>query len=85
MRKTARQYTIRNIPPGVDVVLRKRARDTGKSFNQVALDALVTGAGEPPKPKRDLREVVGSLTSNEAAKMDEEVRLQRQIDPGLWR
>jgi hypothetical protein len=85
MKANARQYTIRNVPPEVDRVLRRRAKDSAKSFNQVALEALAAGAGQSLTPKRDLREIVGSLTKKEAARFDEEIRLQRQIDPELWR
>ena len=34
------QYTIRNVPPSVDKVLRQRAKHTGKSVNQVLVDIL---------------------------------------------
>lgn len=85
MKSNARQYTIRNVPPEVDRVLRRRAKDSAKSFNQVALEALVAGTGQSLAPKRDLREVVGSLTRKEAAHLEDEIRLQRQIDPELWR
>ncbi len=85
MKAHARQYTIRNVPPAVDRVLKRRAKESGKSFNQVAVEALVTGAGQELKPKRDLHEIVGSMTAREAARIDEEIRLQRQIDPEMWR
>jgi hypothetical protein len=39
------QYTIRSVPPKVDQALRKRARATGKSLNEVALEALAKGSG----------------------------------------
>lgn len=44
------QYTIRNIPPATDKVLKKRAAQTGKSFNQVVVETLnkqVFGSTEP--------------------------------------
>ncbi len=85
MSVRARQYTIRNVPEEVDTVLRRRAKQLGKSFNQVVLEALAAGAGLELMPKRDLSEVVGSMSPSEARRMDEEVRLQRQIDPELWR
>jgi plasmid stability protein len=85
MKKAAKQYTIRNIPDRVDRVLRQRARELGKSFNQVALEALVSGAGEALRPKRDFSEIVGSLSEKEATKIDEEIRLQRQIDEKMWK
>ncbi|QQS65185.1 hypothetical protein IPO96_01360 [Candidatus Saccharibacteria bacterium] len=34
------QYTIRNIPPAVDMVIKKRSQRTGKSFNQTVVDLL---------------------------------------------
>lgn len=85
MTKPARQYTLRNVPDHVDRVLRRRARETGQSFNQVALDALTIGAGKKSRPERDLSEVIGSLSAKEAKRMDDEIRNQRQIDPGLWK
>ena len=85
MPKHARQYTIRNVPDQVDRSLRRKAKETGLSFNQIALDALTIGAGETSRPKRDLSEIVGSLSKRDAERMEGEVRLQRQIDPELWR
>jgi hypothetical protein len=85
MAKNALQYTIRNIPERVDRALRRRAKEAGKSFNQVALEALALGAGEGLKPKRDFSEVIGSITAKDAAQIEEEIQLQRQIDPRLWK
>lgn len=45
------QYTIRNIPPSVDMVIRKRAKQSGKSFNQTVVDLLTMqtfGTADPP-------------------------------------
>ncbi len=85
MVKHSRQYTIRSIPDQVDRILKKRARDSRKSFNQVVLEALAAGTGETLKPKRDLSEVIGSLSKKEAETIDDEVARQRSIDPELWR
>jgi plasmid stability protein len=85
MKANARQYTIRNVPAHVDRALRRRAREAGKSFNQVALEALAAGAGAELRPKRDFSEVVGSLGPEEADGIEEEILLQHQIDPELWR
>jgi len=85
MLKRARQYTIRNVPDEVDRALRRQAKETGRSFNQVAVEALALGAGEPARPKRDLSEIVGSLTAREADRIEGELRRQRQIDPEMWK
>ena len=80
-----KQYTIRNIPQRVDRILRQRVRESGKSFNQIALEALISGVGEGLRPVRDLTEIIGSMTEQEAEKIEEEIRIQRAIDPELWK
>lgn len=82
--KAGRQYTLRNIPEYIDQILRQRARDSGKSFNQVAVEALIAGAGETRRPQRDFSPIFGSITAEEAAFLDAQIRAQRQIDPDLW-
>ena len=39
------QYTIRAIPPKLDMVLRRRAQKSGKSLNEVLVETLAIGAG----------------------------------------
>jgi len=79
------QYTLRNIPPNLDEVLRARAREEGKSLNEVALETLLAGlglAGEPVK-RRDLSDIAGTWVEDpEIVKAFED---QRRIDPDLWR
>ena len=84
-KNTLRQYTIRNVPESLDRVLRQRARELHKSFNQVALEALLAGAGGLTLPRRDLSGIAGSLSEDEARQFDDEIRLQRRIDEELWR
>jgi plasmid stability protein len=84
-KNTLRQYTIRNIPESVDLRLKRKAKESGKSFNQTALEALTLGTGQSLRPNRDFTEIIGSISSREAEKLDEEIRLQRQIDPDLWK
>jgi hypothetical protein len=56
------QYTIRSIPPKVDQALRKRSQKTGKSLNQVVIEALTKGAGVTPDATfNDLDWFVGSM------------------------
>jgi hypothetical protein len=79
------QYTIRGIPPVVDAALRERARATGKSLNEVAIEALAKGAGvsATPRKRRNLDDIVGSWKEDEA--FDEAIADQRQIDEDLWK
>ncbi len=84
MSNTPRQYTIRNVPAEVDQVLKLRAKETGKSFNQTALEALIAGAGTVVS-RRDLSFITGSLSKDEAKRLDTEIAAQRKIDRKLWK
>jgi plasmid stability protein len=79
------QYTIRNIPDPLDAALRQSARKKGKSLNEVALEALVRGAGlgEHCVPQRDLSDIAGSWRDDPA--FDEARAQQDTIDEDLWR
>ncbi|MBL7664042.1 MAG: hypothetical protein JNM93_02825 [Bacteriovoracaceae bacterium] len=79
-----KQYTIRNIPESVDNVLKKRSQESGKSFNQVVLEAIIIGAKNKLIPERNFNEIIGSISEKEAKEIEQEVALQRQIDLKLW-
>ena len=78
------QYTLRNVPPEVDQALRKRAREEGKSLNEVALAtlqrALDVGVTKTPI---NLEGIVGTWV--EDPEFDRAMEDQRRIDPELWR
>ncbi len=78
-------YTIRNVPPAVDAVLRRRAKEEGKSLDEVALEALVRGLGlsDAPLRQRDLTDVAGAWEPDPTA--DAVLAEQRWSDPVLWR
>jgi plasmid stability protein len=79
------QYTIRNIPPYLDEALRARARERGKSLNEVTVEVLLADlglTGEPIK-RRDLSDIAGTWVSD--PEVDEALQDQRRIDPELWR
>lgn len=79
------QYTIRNIPPAVDQVIHKRAKQSGKSFNQTVVDLLTLqtfGTEQPPKQQNfDFIFGKGKLD----AAYDEAIADQSRIDEALWR
>jgi len=62
------QYTIRNIPDVLDEVLRRAAREQGKSLNEIAVEALVRGAGlgETRSRQRDLGGIAGTWKKDPA-------------------
>jgi hypothetical protein len=70
----------------VDSALRRRAQTTGKSINQVAVEALTLGVGEQLQVLHDdLDFLVGSLRPAEALALEREITAQRIIDEKLWR
>jgi hypothetical protein len=78
------QYTIRKIPADVDRALKARARKLGKSVNQVAVEALAESVGQTPR-YRNLRQMPGAWTKNEAAEFDRFLVRERAIDEELWK
>ena len=78
------QYTIRKVPNSLDAALRRRAREQGKSLNDVAIEALARGAGvsEERGRQRDLRDIAGTWQNDRA--FDRARSAQDTIDPELW-
>lgn len=79
------QYTIRRIPAPVDRAVRARARATGKSLNEAALEVLRVGLdlADTPKRRRDLGDIAGTWKSDRA--LEEALEDQDRVDPELWR
>jgi plasmid stability protein len=78
------QYTIRNIPSAVDQVIRKRAQQTGKSFNQTVVDLLVqqTFGSEKVPPEDNFDWLFGVNTLDDS--FDEAIAEMSKPDPRLW-
>jgi hypothetical protein len=79
------QYTIRDIPPHLDVELRERARREGKSLNQVVIEAMADGLGVAGtmKSRRSLDDVVGTWKRESA--VEEALAAQDRIDSKMWK
>ena len=79
------QYTIRKVPDALNTALRRRAREQGKSLNEVTLEALARGAGVSGdrSPQRDLADVAGTWRKDRA--FDSAVAAQDAVDEELWR
>jgi hypothetical protein len=78
------QYTIRGVSPAVDAAIRRRARATGASLNQIANEALAEGAGVGrDRPRRDLGDVAGTWKRDRA--IEAALAAQDVVDENLWR
>ena len=79
------QYTIRAIPAGLDAALRRRAKATGRSLNQVAVETLAEGAGTAtvPRKRRSFGDVASTWKADKG--FDAAIAAQDQVDEDLWR
>lgn len=79
------QYTLRSIPPGIDAALRDASVRTGRSLNDLALEALARGLGleQFPRPKNDLLRFAGTWV--EDPEFDAAIKEFDRIDPEDWK
>jgi hypothetical protein len=79
------QYTIRKVSDTLDSALRRRAREQGKSLNEVAIEALARGVGISGRRhrQRDLHDIAGTWRNDRA--FDHALAAQDAIDKELWR
>lgn len=79
------QYTIRGLPARLDKLIRRRAKEEGKSLNTVAVEALMEAFGlrGSVPTRRDLGSLAGSWVEDPA--VDEALAEQRTIDDEMWR
>jgi hypothetical protein len=79
------QYTIRGVPDHVDQTLRRRAVETGRSLNSVAVEALERGLGlgDGPVIHHDLDFLIG--TWEEDPEFDRVMEEFERIDEEQWR
>ncbi len=79
------QMTIRHVPPIVDLALRRKARASGKSINDVAIEALAAGAGVElgAVEHHDLDPIFGTWVDDPNA--ERALAEQRTIDAELWK
>ena len=79
------QYTLRGIPPAVDLAVRERARAEGRSLNEVAVEAMAEGLGlgSAGQLRRDLSDVAG--TWKKEAAVEAALAAQDRVDPEAWK
>jgi hypothetical protein len=78
--------TLRNLPPHLAKIIRKKADETGASINKAVIRLLEEGVETKKKSvlHHDLDELAGSWTRQEAALFEKALHQQRGIDKDLW-
>lgn len=81
--------TLRNLPPELARVIRRKAQEKGTSLTRVVIGLLEESTGirrgKAAVAHRDLDELAGSWSKEEASAFDKALARQRAIDPDLWR
>jgi len=83
------QLSIRAVDARLRNALEREAARRGKSLNKTVLALLAETLGLAAAPASeehdDLDELAGTWSKSEAARFDEALRAQRQVDAKLWR
>ena len=81
--------TVRRIDPGLDRVIKSRAKQNNLSVNQWVLETLkkVTGMGKGPVFKKhdDLDALAGGWSKEEARAFQKNTRIFERIDEDIWK
>ena len=84
-----KSITIRRIDPGLDRVIKSRAKQNNQSVNQWVLDTLkkVTGTGKESVFKKytDLDALAGGWSKEEAKAFQKKTQIFERIDEDVWK
>ena len=77
--------TLRNLPPELAAKIEREAEQSNASLNATVIRLLQQALGQGGQgKKRDLSDLGGGWTKEEADAFDRRVSELRQIDPELW-
>ena len=83
------QITIRISDPEMEKALRRKAKESKKSLNKVVLELIGEssgkGKGEKKPAGESLREFAGTMTNEEAAELEDALRIFEEIDEEIWK
>jgi len=81
--------TVRGIDPGLDRVIKSRAKQNSLSVNQWVLQTLkkVTGTGKEPvfRKHRDLDALAGGWSKEEVEAFQKNTQIFERIDEDVWK
>jgi len=84
-----KSITVRHIDPGLDRVIKSRAKQKNQSVNQWVLETLkkVTGMGKEPvfKKHTDLDALAGGWSKEEAKAFQKNTQIFERIDEDAWK
>jgi plasmid stability protein len=90
MEEQMKAVTVRNLPPELVRIIRRKASEKGISVNKAVINLLEERAGIRAKKRKqavlyhDLDHLAGSWSREEAATFERALAEQRRIDPEAW-
>ena len=78
------QITIRGIDPEIEREIRRCAKESQKSINQVVKEIIHKQFRPPQSPASSLRQLSGGWTQEQAAEFESAIQSCEQIDEEMW-
>ena len=79
------QITLRGIEPEVEKKIRRIAKDSRKSVNQVIKEIIHKEFGKDRAPLSSLKQLAGGWSQEEASEFLLSIQSCRQIDEDMWK
>lgn len=79
------QITIRGIDPEIAHEIRRIAKESRKSINQVIKEIIHREFGRHPSPASSLRELAGGWSQKDAEAFELSIQSCEQIDEDMWK
>ena len=78
--------TIHNLDKQLDILLRKKAKEEGKSLNKTIQDLLrqSLNLGKAPKLDKAFQEFCGIWSEKDRKEFEEAISDMENVDPGDW-
>ena len=78
------QITIRGLEPKVEQEIRKIAKESQKSINQVIKEIIHEEFNGSASPASSLKELAGGWSEKDAAEFERAIKSCEQIDESMW-
>jgi len=79
------QITVRGLDPEVEKEIRKMARQSRKSINQVIKEIINKEFKPQMRPAASLKQLSGGWSQEEAAEFENAIQTCEQIDEEMWK
>lgn len=79
------QITIRSIDPEIEQEIRRSAKESQKSINQIIKEMVHKEFGKLKSPASSLKQLSGGWNRKQAAEFESAIKCCEQIDAEMWK